>query len=942
MSKKSTWLVSGDLNGDGFDEILCHEIINDQVYVTVFAISGELEPISLPYTWDWGMTCHYLDLDLMSEGYQQVVTVRAGETVNAEIKFQRWSGAGNPSEINQVFLLYSWSSSWNPPSNYTPLWDGISGTYPGITKTVKFSFTVPEEPGTYYIWIRADAMYSMEDALANIWNKYQGPPPYNDAGGGIIGKIIVSKPFNSWADEDGDRIPNYLDLLKFDVTELVGDTSIPLRVGPIKVGEISWPVTIYVVQPATSLSNMLFELGKWGVVYDEEATYLMAIPIILDVRSVDSLLNWLSPFIPDVLENVVRSQLCSDGHLRLLILLAVKYLPPGFDDVVSLLKTVKELMLGTVNVIEVVNELLEVFLPVVDMAIYSIKEGLNSAVNAIYVISLQDIVRALTHLISLALDFLQIVLEVVSAIVAGILTAGATIAALALKSFNFIVDYILDYLPIPEGIQQLLHHVKVVLNLVDPPGTELELQLCNSSTGSLILGYDVENKLNYTYSDIGFWFEDPDKQILLLSKNVTQYNITITCWSSTNGLKVEPNNLTYSLIICDSTFNYTKISGGFLAPGEKTSTLVEIGPNNETNLSNYLVASASFSNVGPERGETVQVNVTLTDELSNPIVNGEVLLLVGDRWISAENIGGGIYIASINTEQFAWLNLVYVYGRKSGYLDVMAVYSLNVTDTTPPTLTTSLVESSFLRGSVTIVVDVNDISKITYVEFRVNGSQVYVDYDTLYEFEWNTATYSDGLYFVELVAVDEFGNTANKTVSVVVDNTAPTIETLVVEPEEPVEGEEVVVSVVISDEISGVENATLWYRVTGGDWEPLQMSLEAGKWKATIPGQEAGAGVEYYVKAYDKAGNFAKSGTYSYSVVSKPPELLRPGLIAIIVMILLAALLLVAKRRKKAHVAPAVAERKPEARILKVCPYCGAPITVEARFCPHCGAYLEE
>jgi len=178
-----------DWNPDGSSIVYSMGDPNADIWITKLPI----EPITLPHTWNYGITCYYLDLDLSKEGYQQSITVNPGKNVEAEIKFQRWSGAGNPSEINQVFLLYSWSVGWNPPSIYTPLWNGISGRYPGITKVVKFSFIAPKDPGTYYIWIRGDAMYSMEDALFNIWNKYHGPPPYSDDGGGIIGKVIVSE-----------------------------------------------------------------------------------------------------------------------------------------------------------------------------------------------------------------------------------------------------------------------------------------------------------------------------------------------------------------------------------------------------------------------------------------------------------------------------------------------------------------------------------------------------------------------------------------------------------------------------------------------------------------------------------------------------------------------------------------------------------------------------
>lgn len=152
--------------------------------------SGEKEPLSLPYIWSSGIACHYFDLDILSEGHQQSITVKTGDLIVAEIKFQRWS-ISDADELSQVFLLFSWSSVWEPPTHYLPLWFGISGSYPGVTVVWRFSIRVPSKPGTYYIWIRGDCASAMEEAVANIGRRYRGPPPYNDEGGGIIGKIIV-------------------------------------------------------------------------------------------------------------------------------------------------------------------------------------------------------------------------------------------------------------------------------------------------------------------------------------------------------------------------------------------------------------------------------------------------------------------------------------------------------------------------------------------------------------------------------------------------------------------------------------------------------------------------------------------------------------------------------------------------------------------------------
>lgn len=197
---------------------------------------------------------------------------------------------------------------------------------------------------------------------------------------------------------------------------------------------------------------------------------------------------------------------------------------------------------------------------------------------------------------------------------------------------------------------------------------------------------------------------------------------------------------------------------------------------------------------------------------------------------------------------------------------------LMVTETVPPTIETNIVEGSFLRDTVIIVVNASDASGIHRVELVINGTPICSDYDAPYEFEWYTPIYEDGLYCLELVAVDIFGNMANKTVIVMVDNTGPTIGNPVLSPEKPVEGEDVNVSVAVSDELSGVKNVTLWYSVAGGSWIQLQMSFEDGKWVATIPGQEADVEVTYYFKAYDKAGNLAYSMYYSYRVEEKQKE----------------------------------------------------------------------
>jgi hypothetical protein len=124
---------------------------------------------------------HRFDLDLTQAGDQQTVMVGAGETVSGQIEWQAWSGAGNPNEIGQVLLIYSWEGT--PPSEYDCLFSGIIGIYPGTRQVDSFSFNAPDAPGQYYIWAEKWAHYSCGQAAGSL----TAMPPEE----GAVGVVIV-------------------------------------------------------------------------------------------------------------------------------------------------------------------------------------------------------------------------------------------------------------------------------------------------------------------------------------------------------------------------------------------------------------------------------------------------------------------------------------------------------------------------------------------------------------------------------------------------------------------------------------------------------------------------------------------------------------------------------------------------------------------------------
>jgi len=181
---------------------------------------------------------------------------------------------------------------------------------------------------------------------------------------------------------------------------------------------------------------------------------------------------------------------------------------------------------------------------------------------------------------------------------------------------------------------------------------------------------------------------------------------------------------------------------------------------------------------------------------------------------------------------------------------------------------------SYVRGSITVRAEASDNEAIDRVEFYANATLLSRDYEAPllfkdYKCEWNTTTWPDGLYVLEAIAYDGVGNSNRTAMLVVVDNTPPTICLVRHMPEEPAEDQEVTVEANVSDVVSGLDKVVLWYRANNGAWTGVEMVCLKGVWMATIPGQSASSEVEYYVKAWDKAGNTVRSSIMTYQVKSQ-------------------------------------------------------------------------
>jgi hypothetical protein len=171
-------------------------------------------------------------------------------------------------------------------------------------------------------------------------------------------------------------------------------------------------------------------------------------------------------------------------------------------------------------------------------------------------------------------------------------------------------------------------------------------------------------------------------------------------------------------------------------------------------------------------------------------------------------------------------------------------------------------------------------------------------------FSFSGTSIPNGPLAVNVTFTDLAGNSGSQTVTFTVDTAPPVIATPTQVPaaSSVPAGQAVTVSASITDTISGVTSAALYYSNGTATWNNVAMTLNAttGLWQGTIPGYPAGTTVSYYVSAIDGAGNSGvnnNSGTYYvYTVL---PEF--PTITMLLTLMVLAAAVIVLTKRKKTN-----------------------------------------
>lgn len=181
-----------------------------------------------------------------------------------------------------------------------------------------------------------------------------------------------------------------------------------------------------------------------------------------------------------------------------------------------------------------------------------------------------------------------------------------------------------------------------------------------------------------------------------------------------------------------------------------------------------------------------------------------------------------------------------------------------IVDNSPPEITILTPKNgSYINQDIAINASIVE-ANLEIISVKINGSEVS---DAL-PYNWNTSNYSDGSHVIEVYAIDKASNEASETITVIVDNTPPTIEITTPANNSYIASREVIVNWNAGDNF-GIAS----YEVILDDASPIS-ATETSETLANLT--EGLHNVE--VKAFDLANNSA-SAFVSFTVDTLPPEI---------------------------------------------------------------------
>ena len=170
-------------------------------------------------------------------------------------------------------------------------------------------------------------------------------------------------------------------------------------------------------------------------------------------------------------------------------------------------------------------------------------------------------------------------------------------------------------------------------------------------------------------------------------------------------------------------------------------------------------------------------------------------------------------------------------------------------DTTPPTVSFLFPRAGqMVRGSTVVIASATDTTSVSKVEFYLDGALKATDTTSSYSFSWGTTQGSDGAHTLMTKAYDLAGNSTSRSISVTVDNTAPSVSV-----QNPLSGQSVSGMITVSFTAADSNKVQL-----------VQLNLDGVRVasRALIPAQSSGS----WVFSYDTS--LVGNGQHTLEVVA--------------------------------------------------------------------------
>lgn len=241
----------------------------------------------------------------------------------------------------------------------------------------------------------------------------------------------------------------------------------------------------------------------------------------------------------------------------------------------------------------------------------------------------------------------------------------------------------------------------------------------------------------------------------------------------------------------------------------------------------------------------------------------------GNRPLSEENYH--FQFCNSQKDSNGNIHMIYERGLKTGEPPFDIYYLLVGIDDRPPTI--DFINPSpyeILSGIVNVTVNVYDASGISKVEFSESSGSLtsFTDTEAPYIWSWDTSVYFSLSREITAIVWDNNGESTEKEIQIYVDNSPPTIQTLIKSPGVVYDNTTVTVFATIEDN-DQIANSTLYYRFKGDtNWNETALEHFTGiQYSSKINMTTGGKFIEYYVEAKDRASNVGNSTIQEFEVL---------------------------------------------------------------------------